>query len=589
MKTSLTEAIAAHVVPGEHLHFSSLPFRSNASILEIARQFRGRDPGFTVSATGFHSTAHLFPLLRLASHYISSFYGDNYPVPRPNGVYGQAERDGAILEFWSLWSYVTALRAGALGLPYGVTSSLVGTTMAEDLQALGKVRIGQDPFGSGRKVAMVRPIRPDVAFVHAHVADVDGHAVLVAPSCEGPWGALAAKKGIIVTAEQVVPAGRLADFRHLQPLPPHRVLAVCEAPDGAHPQPLPQLAGSGLAHYADDFDHYVLWRDMCRDPALFDRFSATVLEADDLHEGYADFVGRPRLEAVKTDSPPPARAGLPARVVPSTSAPPALGREHTLDNAEHPDHALKPSSVLVVLAARQIAERVRDEGYPVILAGIGQSFLACRLAKLMLQREGVRVRLMVEIGLYDLKAGSTADPFLLSAHNIAGAARLSSVEDVLGTLVCGADNRALGVVGAAQIDATGAINSTRLASGRVLVGSGGASDICSSAAEVVVLSRSSRLVDTVDYVTSPGHQVRSVVTEGFVLERLTDSPMGWMVGPTYPAEGGRKLGPAIEAMMAECPWPLDITSQPAIAPPLSTWELSTLYKLDQAEANLRRG
>jgi hypothetical protein len=207
----------------------------------------------------------------------------------------------------------------------------------------------------------------------------------------------------------------------------------------------------------------------------------------------------------------------------------------------------------------------------------------------MLQREGVGVRLLVEIGLYDLAVRTGANPFLLASEHVDGAARLSSVEDVLGTLVCGADNRCLGVVGAGEIDATGAINSTRLANGRVLVGSGGASDICASADEVVVLTRCSRMVEKVDYITSPGSKVRAVVTEGMVVERISDSPMGWMVGPTYPADGGRRLEPAVEAMMAACPWPLDITSQVVIAPPLSTWEMATLYKLDRAEAHLRRG
>jgi citrate lyase alpha subunit len=164
----------------------------------------------------------------------------------------------------------------------------------------------------------------------------------------------------------------------------------------------------------------------------------------------------------------------------------------------------------------------------VILAGIGQSFQAARIAKRALAAEGVVVRLVVEIGLYDLDP--EAGDYLLSHAHIDGAARHSDVEDALGAVTCGADARCLGVLGAAQVDRDGNLNSTRLASGRLLVGSGGANDIASRAAEVVVLCPTDRLVPAVDFVTSPGRAVHSVVTDAGILTRARPGEGGW-TGP----------------------------------------------------------
>src|SRR6185503_11899894 len=161
---SLADAVARHVRPGMHLHFASSPSRSNASIREVARRFQGTRPDFTLSATGFHSTAHLLALLRLGTRYISCFFGDNYPTPRPNPLYAALEAEGARLEHWSLWSYVTALRAGALEQTYATTSSLSGTTLGAELAAAGQFIELPAPDENGGRIGLVRAMRPDVAF-----------------------------------------------------------------------------------------------------------------------------------------------------------------------------------------------------------------------------------------------------------------------------------------------------------------------------------------------------------------------------------------------------------------------------------------
>jgi acyl CoA:acetate/3-ketoacid CoA transferase beta subunit/acyl CoA:acetate/3-ketoacid CoA transferase alpha subunit len=519
----LSVAIARHVEPRTHLHFASSPSRSNASIREIARRFRGARPDFTLSATGFHSTAHLLAILRLGKRYVSCFFGDNYPSPRPNRLYGEIAAAGAELEHWSLWSYVSALRAGALGHAYAPTNSLSGTTLGDELSYKGRFVELSDPRSESATLGLVAAMRPDVAFVHAAAGDSQGNVIASPPYSEGFWGALGARRGVIATVDEVVEPGVARKYADWIRIPPHRVLAVCHEPFGAHPQPS-YVARGELRGYGDDFEHYELWRRLATDAGAFAEFSKAVLDAEDGSLAYRRFVGDKRLDDLRTVKP--------------------VLREP------------EPNERLVVLAARAIARRVAARGYRSILAGIGASFAAARLAKSLLDAKGIAVEVMVETGLADVECGPTAHPFLLAAANMRQAGRLSSIEDVLGTLTCGAANECLGVLGAAEIDRAGNINSTRLASGELLVGSGGANDIASSCREVVAVVKCerARLVPRVHYVTSPGRAVLQIATDRCILSRETPQS-GWSIDEVYPT--GPSLAAAVREIESSCGFSLD--------------------------------
>ncbi|HET9221463.1 MAG TPA: CoA-transferase [Roseiflexaceae bacterium] len=568
----LSAAIRTHVRPGMHLNFASTPSRSNAAARELARCFRGTSPNFTLSSTGFHSMAHLLAMLRLGKRYIACFFGDNYPVPRPNALYSQLLREGAQLEHWSLWSYVTALRAGALGQPYGLTSSLVGTTVGAELMAAGKFHQVPDPADPDRQIGLVSALRSDITFVHAALGDTHGNIIAAAPYSEGYWGALGARLGVIATVERVIEPGALAALQEAIKIPAQRVLAVCEEPFGAHPQPLYASRALGIAGYADDFEHYQLWRTLSQDADQFERFAALVLRAEDGAVGYRNFVGVERLEAL--------------RIRPTTNDQrPTTNISHHKDLYGEPRvAALEPRSadLTIVRAARVIVERVRARGYQALLAGIGQAFFAARLARLRLAELGIEVAVMVETGMYDLECGPEANGFLLSYDTIARARRLSSVEDVLGTLTCGADNRCLGVIGAAQIDPRGDVNSTRLANGRLLVGSGGANDIASAAAEVIVLTacERSRLVPQVDYITSPGRAVLSVVTDLCTFRRAAATETRWTIEDLDAMPGMRSTDAALDLIRSRCAWDELAWAGGTLAPRISRDELDLLHSLD---------
>lgn len=497
----LSTAIQRYVEHGQHLHFASTPSRANAAIRELGRQFVDQKPDFTLSTTGFHSTAHLLGLLRLGRRYVSCFFGDNYPNPRPNALYAQLENEGFEIEQWSLGSYVAAFRAGARGEQCAVTNSLVGSDLGRDLALKGLYVERPDPFGDQRPVGFVKALRADIAFLHAAVGDEDGNALFCPPSCEGFHAALGTTRGAIVTVERIVHRSVLAHYPNFIPLPSHRVLAICPTPHGAHPQPLHVEPESLRAlAYGDDFRHYELWRRMTLDVDLFCRFRRDVLDNRDDEVAYRNFVRE------WNEVPAVTQAARP------NSHP--IGKPLLRNWNSIPDDTRS-----TILAARAITKRVIEGRMNAVLAGIGQSFAAARLAKAILHRRGYFAELLVETGLSDFDP-LTADGFLLGYRNILASKRLTDVDHVLGTLVCGNGSQCLGVIGAAQVDSFGNVNSTRV-SGRLLVGSGGANDIASAANEIIVVTRAApeRFPVVADYVTSPGLRALSIVTECWELER----------------------------------------------------------------------
>jgi acyl CoA:acetate/3-ketoacid CoA transferase alpha subunit len=601
----LADAVRAYVQPGMHLHFASTPSRSNASIREVARAFYGRRPGFTLSTTGFHSMAHLLPLLHLGRRLVSCFFGDNYPSPRPNPLYTRLVQSGVALEHWSLWSLISALRAGAQGDRWVINRSLAGTSIAADLQARGAYRELPDPSDSRQSIGLCAAMRPDITFVHAAIADDDGHVLMSAPNAEGWWSALAARRGVIVTVERLAPRAWTREHPDLVVLPPHRVLAVCEEPYGAHPQPFLCVPALGVASYRDDFDHYARWRRITTDESELGPFVDKLMGARDGGEAYRAIVGTGHLESLRvargrmghgrTVTPVPgsvpkivAARGATAS---ATSAPPSAAatasattasvRSRTTERMRAiafdqlpPLHAIDR---MLVAGSRQIVSRAKAVNARVLLAGIGHAFFAARIAQQRLAGEGVELTVMVETGLYGVDCGPVGNNFLLAYDNLAHARRLSSIDDVLGVLGCGADNHCLAVLGAAQVDHHGNLNSTRLETGAILVGSGGACDIAAAAAETIVLTRPNRLVDKLPYVTSVGKSVRSVVTDRGVLRRESDD--GWSIDSLVQTNASSPSDHIAE-LRRECSWSLEAPVTITFAPPPTREELRLLAELD---------
>ena len=257
--TSLEDAVALNVHPGDTVLVMMGHSRWTAAARELARQFWGTDPGFTLIMTSLGALGALYFRGGMVRKVVTAYSGNSFPTYTPNPVFRRAYESGEVeVEHWSILTLSQRLEAAARGLPAMVTGSLVGSSMEQN-EAFSMVDSPYGPLG------LVEPLAPDVALVHAAAADSSGNLVFSEPLLDGVWGAWAARRGVVATVERVV--DDLEGLGHRVRVPAHRVLAVVEAPFGAHPGGCyaPALP---VRSYGEDIAHWSAVAEACANGKL---------------------------------------------------------------------------------------------------------------------------------------------------------------------------------------------------------------------------------------------------------------------------------------------------------------------------------
>jgi acyl CoA:acetate/3-ketoacid CoA transferase alpha subunit len=438
----------------------------------------GQDPGFTLVMTSLGALAGSFFQGGLLRKVVTAYSGNNFPTYNPNPIFRKAYDSGAVeVEHSSILTLAQRMEAAARGLPAMVTGSLAGSSMAANA---GFTEI-DSPFGS---LGLLSPLAPDIALVHAAVADRAGNLAFSEPLLEGVWGAWAARRGVVATVEKVV--DDLHGLGHRVRVPGHRVLAVVEAPFGAHPGGC-YAPGLPVRSYGEDIAYWNSAAEAAK-KGTFDEFAEKWVLGPATHDDYLRLLGDDHLQWLEGWSDPTSwRADADEMPVPDD--PVFSAWEHAAG-----------------FGAREVEERVVAEyDADAVLAGAGAANLAAWVA---VGRVGARSCSRPSSGSGGYEP-TPADPYIFDASA------------VLGMVIGGPGTRTVGCLGAAEVDRSGRLNSTELAGGRFLVGSGGANDVASRAEACVVVTRArpERLPESVAYVTSPGHRVVSVVTDKGVLRR----------------------------------------------------------------------
>lgn len=157
------------------------------------------------------------------------------------------------IEEYSHFGMVGRYLAGASNLPFFPLQSYVGSDMptANDL-----IRFIDSPYGDG-PIAVVPPLKPDVAFVHAQRADIHGNSHL--------WGLLGTQKEVafaseklVVVVEEIVDEAIIRRDPNRTLIPGLIVDAVVQEPYGAHPSYV-------QGYYDRDNDFYLKWDEWSRD------------------------------------------------------------------------------------------------------------------------------------------------------------------------------------------------------------------------------------------------------------------------------------------------------------------------------------
>lgn len=558
----LPEAIRRLVRPGMRLNACYLQGRPNAAIYELARQFAGRAPGFELYSSSLVGNFALLVQLRLLRKAVVSFVGEGIPTPGPSPVVQRALARGELeLESYSMLTIPLRLLAAALGVSCLPTRSLSGSSLGLEAARAGNFLEVPDPFDPEERLGLLRSYEPDLAIAHVWAADRAGNAIVFPPYAEGVWGVLAARSGALLTAEHIVSTDLIREHAHLVRIPAEVVRAVCHAPYGSHPIGLYARGIPGFRSYGNDYAFIAEHRDDARDEDRYQRWVREwVLEVRD-HQGYLARLGPGRLEELHRRADPDSwRAEIEA----------AAGR------LDEPVPA-SPVEGMIAHAARALAERVRQEGYRTVLAGVGQATLLAWLALHQLRGLGIEPALMLETGVlgHDPRP---ADPFGFNFRNLPTARMLTDIFEILGLYGGGARSACIGAIGAGQIDRQGNINSTLAADGSFLVGSGGANDIASTAREVAVVAaqRPGSFVERVPYVTSPGRAVRTVVSTLGRFEKRD----GELVLTGYATAAGPDREAIVREIRARCGWDLRVAEDLEALSPPGDEELALLRLFD---------
>jgi len=413
---------------------------------------------------------------------------------------------------------------------------------------------------------MLAAFAPDVALLHAAVADRSGNVAFNAPMLEGVWGALAARRGAIVTVERVV--DDIRPWSHLVKVPAHRVLAVAEAPMGAHPGGL-FARDTPVEPYGEDLEFWSTVRSASRRDDFDDWIREWVLEPA-TQEAYLERLGAERVAWLR------GRAAFDSWRADEDAHPPDL---------EAPVGAWEQAAVF---GARYLAERIGALGADAVLAGAGVANLAAWLAVQRAREAGSAVVLTAELGLWGYEP-TPADPFVFNHRSFPTATMLGDTDQVLGVLVPGPGTTLLACLGAAQIDRLGNINSTVIPGQAFLVGSGGGNDVCSAADEVVVMTTltARRTVEAVPYITSPGDRVRALVTDLGVFEKGPDG--GFVLTAVAPGSGPGPVEERVAAIGELCGWPLAVAPVVTELEPPAVADVEALRRWDPQGRFLRGG
>jgi acyl CoA:acetate/3-ketoacid CoA transferase alpha subunit/acyl CoA:acetate/3-ketoacid CoA transferase beta subunit len=557
----LSQAIRKFVDPGMTLHLGLACTPPLAVIYELVRQFRAKDPGFTLLSLGLTTAYSLLIHAGLLRKVTTTFLGDSYPSPGPNPVFQKALRDGTVdIQHWSLLAMVQRLKAGALGVSCLPTKSILGSSMEKDNRE--SFAVVDDPFKRGEKLGMVRAIHADLSFYHGLAADPQGNTLFVPPFAENLYGAMGSKKGVIVTAEKIVSTDFLRAHAGYVRLPGYRVLAVCEVPFGGHPSGMTSHGIHGVEGYAIDNPFIFNLRQACKKKESLDAWMEEwVLSCAD-HSAYLEKLGADRVKNLKDKARPDAWQ----------EDYESIRREL---RADEPANAMER---MVVAATREIISRVKGNQYRTLLAGIGASNLAAWMATYLLRQEGYEVDVMAEIGFFGYLP-RPADPFIFNLSNVPTCKMLTDVSEVLGILMGGENQRCLGALSAAQVDRWGNLNSTIIPPNLLITGSGGANDVASGASEVLVVIPQSpfRFVPEVAYITAPGQRVRILVTTLGIFEKLDGDREFTLTGTLE--DGKSSAEEKVRAIKEQCQWDLKIAPRLKIlgAPTLDELALLRLF------------
>ena len=273
------EAVARFVHDGDYISFDFSSFtRGPLSLIrEIIRQ-RKRDLWYSAKFTLMEST--LLVGAGLCSRIDVGFMGLGETLNR-------AVEAGAVkVTEWTNGTLTLRHLAGAMGLPFLPTRALLGS----DTLKYSGAKVVEDPY-TGRPIALVPAVNPDVGLIHVHQADIYGNARCFGPGVSPLETAMASKR-VILSTDEIVDHEEIRKDPGRTTIPYYLVDAVVFAPFGAYP-------GGTPGFYEMDHEHFAEYQGLERQGKLGEYLEKYVYSVSSHQEMLEKRVGLARLNGMK--------------------------------------------------------------------------------------------------------------------------------------------------------------------------------------------------------------------------------------------------------------------------------------------------
>ena len=269
--TTLDRAVGDAVKPGSSIYITGFTHLINfAAARELIRQ---GVRGLTLIRLTPDVIYDQLVAAGCADHLVFSYLG-NPGVGALKAIRRAIESGALSWEEYTHGALIAAIRAAAANAPFAVVAPLGRTGLAESNSRVAMIR---SPF-DGQQVAVVPPVRPDVAIVHVQRADADGNGQVWGSIGDIPEAAYAAQK-VILTAEEIVEPDVLRRDPNRTVILGRVVDAVVYLPWAAHPS-------YAQGYYARDNRYYRDWAEVSGSTDRLDGWIRDEAEADGDHAAY---------------------------------------------------------------------------------------------------------------------------------------------------------------------------------------------------------------------------------------------------------------------------------------------------------------
>jgi len=243
--TTLAEAVR-RVKDGDHIAIGGCLYSRTplALLWEVLRQGRR---GLTLSRNLMCYEGEWFMAAGAVKAVVTSWFGIGLPWGLSRMMREEVESGRIRFEEWSHLALGLRYRAGAMGVPFLPTLTMLGS----DLMGVAEAKTISCPF-TGETLCLVPALFPDVALLHVHRADrlgncqVDGYPHMDADIAR-------AATTVLVTAEEIISEEEIRRHPDRTVIPGFLVDALVEVPFGAFPHECYGLYEADFAH----FDAYV--------------------------------------------------------------------------------------------------------------------------------------------------------------------------------------------------------------------------------------------------------------------------------------------------------------------------------------------